>query len=69
MGSNLIGRRSCYPGKKNAGADALSCSPVDQDDDGIDSPSLSMIEDFNTNEILVVATVAEDDAKSRVEKH
>ena len=49
-------------GKKNAGADALSHLPIDQDDNG--ESSLSEKQGDN-NDIFVAATVVEDNAKSR----
>ena len=48
-------------GKKNAGADALSRLPVDQDDNGDSSLSKKQDDD---NDIFVAATVIEDNAKS-----
>ena len=54
------------PGKNNTGADALSRLPVDQDDD-VDPPSLpteQVIKDLGDGELLVAATVVEEDAKS-----
>ena len=50
-----------HSGKKNACADALSCLPIDQDDNG--ESSLSEKQDDN-NDIFVVATVIGDNAKS-----
>ena len=40
---------------------------MDQDDDGVDFPSLpmeQMMENFGDNEIMVAVTVVEDDVKS-----
>ena len=54
------------PGKNNTGADALSHLPVDQDDD-VDPPSLpteQIIKNLGDGELLVAATVVEEDAKS-----
>ena len=50
----------CCSGKKNAGADALSYLPMDQDDNG--DSSLSEKQGDN-NDIFVAATVIADNAK------
>ena len=50
------------PGRKNAGADALSRLPVYQDDD-VDF-SLSVQQNLHDNEVSVTAAVMEDNAKS-----
>ena len=47
--------------KKNAGADALSCLPVDWDNNGDSSLSEKQDDD---NDIFVAATVIEDNVKS-----
>ena len=55
-----------HPGRKNAGADALSRLPVHQDDDGDFSLSVQQVtEDLHDNEVSVTAAVMEDNAKSR----
>ena len=50
------------PGRKNAGADALSHLPVYQDDDG--DFFLSVQQNLHDNEVPVTAAVMENNAKS-----
>ena len=51
------------PGRKNVGADALSCLPVNEEDRVKFAP-VEKIEDFVSSKILVAATMVEDNAKN-----
>ena len=52
------------PGRKNAGADALSRLPVNKED-GVNFTPVEKIEDLVSSKLLVAATTVEDNAKSR----
>ena len=69
MGFDFTGCGSCHPGKSNAGTDAPSHFPMDQNDSG-DFPyhsskteQVTEMESYD-DEILVAATMMEDNAKS-----